>query len=199
MRKKFAGGLLVRPIFRNWGFIPAFRQVESGELMAVASRDGTKAKTFAEKHGIPQAFDSYAEMLESDAIDAVYNPLPNSMHAEWTVVAAKNDKHVFCEKPLAVNAGEVEQMVAACKEAYITLDNPCHPAEESSFTLHKGDEEEPFSFETGTKPFAPAIEHFNDCILEGKELMAEAGRASGTLNIIHAALESSRTGQRVEL
>ena len=97
----------------NWGiistariaetaFIPAVRQTERGQVVAVASRSRAKAAAFAQKHDIPLSFDDYASMLASDEIDAVYNPLPNTMHAEWTMAAAAQGKHIFCEKPLAV-------------------------------------------------------------------------------------------------
>ena len=91
-------------------FIPAVRQTERGELVAVVSRDRDRASSFAQKHGIPRVFDDYRSMLASDEIDAVYNPLPNTMHREWTELAAANGKHIFCEKPLTTK-------VAACEKA----------------------------------------------------------------------------------
>ena len=328
--KKLRWGIISTAGISDWGFIPAFRLAERGELVAVSSRDRAKGEAFAAQHEIPQVFDSYEAMLDSDAIDAVYNPLPNSMHAEWTIAAAERGKHVFCEKPLAANADEVARMVRACQangvllfeafvfrchpqtiklrellaagaigevvqlqahfsfflerptdnirmnaelaggslmdvgcypitfaryvfdsepiavqaqcridpdcgvdtrssavldfgdnrlatltsgfdapvgqgaqiwgtEGFIDVPVPCHPAEESHFTLHRGDDSEVFSFATGTRPFTPAIGHFNECALDGTPLMAEAGSAAGTLNVIEAVLESSRTGQRVVL
>jgi len=328
--KKVRWGIISTAHISNWGFIPAFKQTLRGELVAVASRDQKTGEEFAGRHEIPEVFDSYSAMLESDEIDAVYNPLPNSLHAEWTAEAARHGKHIFCEKPLAANSAEVVQMAAACKDAgvllfeafvfkchpqslklrelieagaigklvqmqahfsfflerptnnirmnkelaggslmdagcypitfaryvygrepvslmaqcrfdpdcgvdtrasivldfgedaqaslvlgfdapvgpgalifgedgYISIPGPYHPGEKSAFTVHKGDDVETFSFATGTMPFAPAIEHFNDCILDGKELIAEAGSAAGTMDIIAATLESSSAGKRIEL
>lgn len=102
-------------------FIPALRETDRGELVAVASRTRDKADAFAAKHGIPTVFDDYDSLLASDAIDAVYNPLPNTMHLEWTVRAAEHGKHIFCEKPLAVSTDEVAQMVEACDKAGVHL------------------------------------------------------------------------------
>jgi len=70
-------------------FVPAVRQTKRGELVAVASRSCDKAASFADKHGIPQAFDDYTSLLASDEIEAVYNPLPNTMHREWPEMAAE--------------------------------------------------------------------------------------------------------------
>ena len=314
-------------------FIPALRQTKRGELVAVASRDRARAEAFAAENDIPVVFDDYASMLESDEIDAVYNPLPNSLHAEWTIAAAKNDKHVFCEKPLAISPAEAQTMVEACKEAgvvffeafvflyhpqtlrlrevidsgrigrliqveahiagniftrpnieqnirlskelvggalmdmgcypitfarfafaeeplavradcyihpkfdvdtrdalilnfsddrqaslmasfhntggqgalifgedgFIEVPNPYHPPEQSRFIVHRSDGTETYEFNTGVRPFAPAIEHFHDVILDGVEPIVTADNAAGTLAAINAAWESGRTGRRVAL
>lgn len=102
-------------------FIPALRETKRGQLVAVASRSQEKADAFAQKHDIPLAFADYESMLASDEIDAVYNPLPNTMHAEWTAKAAEHGKHVFCEKPLAVLPDEGQGMVDKCKAAGVLL------------------------------------------------------------------------------
>lgn len=102
-------------------FIPALRQTTRGELVAVASRSQESATAFAQKHEIPRAFDSYEAMLASDEIDAVYNPLPNTMHREWTMAAARHGKHIFCEKPLAVTPAEAQEMIDACEQAGVLL------------------------------------------------------------------------------
>ena len=117
--EKVRWGIISTANISNWGFIPAFRQAAGGARGAVASRDRATGEDFAGRHEIPQVFDSYRAMLESDAIDAVYNPLPNSLHAEWTIAAAQNGKHVFCEKPLGVDAGEVERMASALSLIHI--------------------------------------------------------------------------------
>jgi len=77
-------------------------------MQAVASRDKTRALEWAKEHGIPRAFGSYEELLSSGEVDAIYNPLPNSMHAEWTIKALEAGLPVLCEKPFTLNAAEVD-------------------------------------------------------------------------------------------
>lgn len=100
---------------------PAIQASSNGTLVAVASRDADRAETFAAEHGIPQAYGSYEALLERDDIDAVYIPLPNSMHREWTIRAARAGKHVLCEKPLALDAAECDEMAAAADDAGVKL------------------------------------------------------------------------------
>ena len=84
---------------------------------AVASRDTAKAAAYAVENGIARSHGSYDALLADPAIDAVYVPLPNSMHAEWVIRALDAGKHVLCEKPLALNAAEVSDMFAAARRA----------------------------------------------------------------------------------
>jgi xylose dehydrogenase (NAD/NADP) len=81
-------------------------------VVAVASRDRGRAEAFARHHGIPRAC-GYAELLADREVDAIYNPLPNSLHAEWSIAALAAGKHVLCEKPLAASEAEAEAMFAA--------------------------------------------------------------------------------------
>jgi predicted dehydrogenase len=92
---------------------PAIQASGNSELVAVASRDPERARDFAERSGIPRYHGSYQALLEDDAVDAVYNPLPNSLHREWTIRAAEHGKHILCEKPLALSTAECEEMEAA--------------------------------------------------------------------------------------
>ena len=92
---------------------PAIQASSNGELLAVASREEARAREFAEKWDIPTAYGSYQALLDDERIEAVYNPLPNSLHKEWTVKAAERGKHILCEKPLALNAAECREMEAA--------------------------------------------------------------------------------------
>ncbi|MEE2898929.1 MAG: Gfo/Idh/MocA family oxidoreductase [Gemmatimonadota bacterium] len=92
---------------------PAIQASRNGSLVAVASRTDAPARDFADKWGIPRHYGSYQELLDDPEIDAVYNPLPNSLHLEWTVRAAQAGKHVLCEKPLALNEAECREMAAA--------------------------------------------------------------------------------------
>ncbi len=89
------------------------RAVEGVSVVALAARDKQRADAFAAKHGIPVVFSSYDELLASGDIDAIYNPLPNGLHCEWTEKALAAGKHVLCEKPLSANAAQARQMVAA--------------------------------------------------------------------------------------
>jgi len=92
---------------------PAIQASNNGELVAVASRESEAARVFAEQHGIPRSYGSYQDLLDDPDVDAVYNPLPNSMHLEWSVKAMEAGKHVLCEKPLALDEDECRVMAAA--------------------------------------------------------------------------------------
>ncbi|MCO6185537.1 Gfo/Idh/MocA family protein [Rhizobium sp. L1K21] len=93
--------------------VPAMQDADNCVVAAVSSRDLERAKSFAERFAIQNAFGSYEEMLASDTIDAVYIPLPTSQHIEWAVKAADAGKHVLCEKPIALKAEEIDQVIAA--------------------------------------------------------------------------------------
>lgn len=93
--------------------IPAIHASRNGEVAAVASRSLESAQAWAAAHDIPRAYGSYEALFEDGDIDAIYNPLPNSMHAEWSIRCAEAGLPVLCEKPLAVDAAEAEAMVVA--------------------------------------------------------------------------------------
>jgi D-xylose 1-dehydrogenase (NADP+, D-xylono-1,5-lactone-forming) len=93
----------------------AIKDATSAELVAIGSRDLDVAKAWGVQHGAPQAYGGYQEVLADENIDAVYIPLPPSLHCEWTVKAAEAGKHVLCEKPTALNSSEVATMFAACQ------------------------------------------------------------------------------------
>jgi predicted dehydrogenase len=101
--------------------IPAIQQAERCTVVAIASRDGAVARAAADELGIPDAYGSYEELLAAPDVDAVYIPLPNHLHAEWTKTAAAAGKHVLCEKPLALTADEAQGMVDACAEAGVVF------------------------------------------------------------------------------
>jgi predicted dehydrogenase len=105
----------------NRSIIPALRESARNELVAVASRDPAKAAGYAREWGIPRTFGRYEDMLADGEIDVVYNPLPNSLHAEWTIRAARAGKHVLCEKPLAVSVEEVDAIAAAARETRVVV------------------------------------------------------------------------------
>lgn len=95
---------------------PAREMVEAS-VSAVAARDPERARAFAAKHGVPRVRGSYEALIDDPELDAIYNPLPNGLHCEWTLRALRAGKHVLCEKPLAANAEEAERMAAAARES----------------------------------------------------------------------------------
>ncbi len=104
---KITPAALVRPALD----VPGVR------VVAVAARDGRRARRFAKKHGIPTVHADYAALLADPDIDAIYNPLPNGLHCKWTLLALEAGKHVLCEKPMAANALEAERMALAADGA----------------------------------------------------------------------------------
>jgi len=101
----------------NRHLIPAIRTAARSELVAVASRTAERAAAYAAEWGIPRAHGSYQALLDDSGVDAVYISLPNHLHAEWTVRAARAGKHVLCEKPLALSIAECDQIIAAARPA----------------------------------------------------------------------------------
>jgi predicted dehydrogenase len=93
------------------------RQLPGVEVAAIAARDPARARKFAGRHGIRRVHGDYAALLADGEIDAVYNPLPNGLHCEWTIRALEAGKHVLCEKPLASNAEEAERMAEAARRS----------------------------------------------------------------------------------
>lgn len=116
----------------NWGIlgcagiakirtIPGLLQADNAHLYAVASRGTDKAEEFKELFGAEKAYGSYEALLEDKAVEAVYIPLPNSMHFEWVEKAAKAGKHILCEKPLALNEAEAKRMYEICEAEGVLL------------------------------------------------------------------------------
>ena len=101
--------------------IPGMRRARRVEVVAIASRDGDGARAVAERLAIPRAHGSYEALLADPEVDAVYIPLPNHLHAEWTIAAVRAGKHVLCEKPLAMTAADAERMAAAASDAGVVL------------------------------------------------------------------------------
>jgi predicted dehydrogenase len=111
--------------------MPAVQRVEGATLAAVASRDLDKARQFAGMFDVPAAYGSYQALLDDPAVEVVYVPLPNHLHAEWSIKALRAGKHVLCEKPLTMVAAEARRVQAArdetglyCLEAYAYRFNP---------------------------------------------------------------------------
>ncbi|HXF85480.1 MAG TPA: Gfo/Idh/MocA family oxidoreductase [Anaerolineales bacterium] len=110
----------------NWGFlstaritralIPPLQASKRNQLLAVASRSQEVADAYAKEKKIPRAYGSYEALLADPEIDVIYNPLPNHLHAEWTIKAVQAGKHVLCEKPLALSVEEVDAIREAARK-----------------------------------------------------------------------------------
>jgi predicted dehydrogenase len=115
----------------NDRLLPSFARAANAEVRAIASRSPDRARAAAAAAGIPTAHGSYEALLDDPTIDAVYNPLPNTLHAEWTRKAADRGKHVLCEKPLCPTAAEAAELVAYCRQKGVRLMDgfmwPHHP------------------------------------------------------------------------
>ena len=106
--------------------IPAMLRSSRCDVVAIASRDRARAEVAGAELGIPRAYGSYDELLADADVEAVYIPLPNHLHAEWTRRAAAAGKHVLCEKPLAMSVAEAEEMIAACERGGRGADGGVH-------------------------------------------------------------------------
>ncbi len=125
----------------SWGIVTAGKiarkfcngviRSRTGVLAAVAARDSSRAKAFAEEFSIPRHHSSYQALIEDPSVQAVYIGTPHPMHARWAIAAAAAGKHVLCEKPIGMNRAEAEQIVAAAREAGVFLMEAfmyrCHP------------------------------------------------------------------------
>jgi D-xylose 1-dehydrogenase (NADP+, D-xylono-1,5-lactone-forming) len=110
----------------NWGLLstarisrallPPLRASKRNQLLAVGSRSKDAADSYAREGKIQRAYGSYEELLADPEIDVIYNPLPNHLHAEWTIRAVEAGKHVLCEKPLALSVDEVDAVRAAARK-----------------------------------------------------------------------------------
>lgn len=101
--------------------IPAIHASHNGEVVAVASRSLESAKAFAEEQNIPNAYGTYEELINDSNIDAIYIPLPNRLHAEWSIKCAEAGKPTLCEKPFASDAPEAQTIVDAFKKHDVLL------------------------------------------------------------------------------
>ncbi|QVL29939.1 Gfo/Idh/MocA family oxidoreductase [Telmatocola sphagniphila] len=108
--------------FAQIAVLPSFANAQNAELAAIVSGDPVKRSELGQKYQVPACdYDGFDELLETGKIDAVYIALPNSMHRDYTVAAAKHGVHILCEKPLAPTAAECQDMIEACQEHNVKL------------------------------------------------------------------------------
>lgn len=119
--RKIKWGVLGTAGIAHGQTIPGMLEAENCELYAIAGRSLEKAEAFKAEFGFEKAYGSYQELLDDPQVEAVYIPLPNDLHAEWTIKALNAKKHVLCEKPMAVNAGQLEEMLKAAEENGVFL------------------------------------------------------------------------------
>ena len=100
---------------------PALADVEGSELVAIARRNASKAREFAEASGASEYFADWREMCVSQEVNAVYIATPVYLHAEQTIAAANAGKHVMCEKPMALDPSECREMIAAAASSGVKL------------------------------------------------------------------------------
>ncbi len=118
--EKVRFGVVGTNFITDW-VIAGAREDSRFELAAVCSRTRERGEEFAAKHNIPHIFTSLEEMASSDKVDAIYIASPNYMHAEQSILAMSHGKHVLCEKPLASNAREAKEMIAASEQYGVAL------------------------------------------------------------------------------
>jgi len=119
--RKIRWGVLGYARIASNSVIPAIQRSSNSEFCALGSRDTTKLAECKAKFNISRLYQSYDELVRDPELDAIYIPLPNSMHHEWTIKAANHGKHVLCEKPIALNAAETREMMTACASNRVTL------------------------------------------------------------------------------
>ena len=119
--RKIKWGVLGTADIAHGATIPGMQLAENCELYAIAGRSGEKARKFQEEFGFQKAYEGYEALLKDPEVEAVYVPLPNSLHAEWSIRALQAGKHVLCEKPLAPTEAEAERMFRAAEDSHAFL------------------------------------------------------------------------------
>ncbi|HKB56685.1 MAG TPA: Gfo/Idh/MocA family oxidoreductase [Lacunisphaera sp.] len=113
LNRKIRWGVLGYARIARENVLPAILRSANSELYALASRDEAKLAEARTRFNVARTYVGYEALLRDPAVDAVYIPLPNSQHREWTLGTAGHGKHVLCEKPLGLNADECREMIAA--------------------------------------------------------------------------------------
>src|SRR5258706_578070 len=222
--KKLRWGLLSTARI-NQALLPPLRSSARNELTAVASRDLDRAQAYADERNIPRVFGSYEAMLADPDIDVIYNPLPNSMHTEWTIKAAEAGKHVLCEKPLANTIEEVDAITDAAKKAgvvvmeafmyrhhpqtlkvkelvgdqgTITVKLPFTPKLNEEIIVMNGDEKRIITI-PGEDLYLGEVENMADAILEGKAIRMSLTDSRNNVATIQALLCSAQARQPITM
>jgi predicted dehydrogenase len=121
MSKKVKWGILSTASIAERRVLPAMLDCKQAELAAIASRSLDKAKTVAAKFSIPKAYGSYDDLFNDPEVEAIYNPLPNHLHVEWSVRAASHGKHVLCEKPVSRDVAEARRLLQAREDFHVKI------------------------------------------------------------------------------
>lgn len=121
MQKYLRWGILGAARIARSAVGPAIQASRNSRIHAIASRDPEKAADFARQFGVPKSYADYASLLADPEVEAVYLPLPNAYHEEWSILAAEAGKHVLCEKPLAHTASSARRMVDAFSRSGLLL------------------------------------------------------------------------------
>ena len=121
MMKKVKWGILSTASIAQRRVLPAMLDCVHAELAGIASRSLDKAKAVATVFSIPKAYGSYEELFDDPEIEAIYNPLPNHLHVEWSIRAASRGKHVLCEKPLSRSVAEARRLLGARDNYHVKI------------------------------------------------------------------------------
>jgi len=125
-QRRFRFGVISAARIVPNALIDAAKNVPEIEVDAIAARDPARAREFAKQHGIARVLASYDDLINDRNVDVIYNPLPNSLHCEWTIRALRAGKPVLCEKPLSSNAREAEEMARVADDTGLLLGEAFH-------------------------------------------------------------------------
>jgi predicted dehydrogenase len=121
MTKKVKWGILSAAPIAQRRVLPAMRDCQHCEVVAIGASSLDKAKAVADEFSIPRAYGSYEDLLGDPEVEAVYNPLPNHLHVEWAIRAASRGKHVLVEKPLSLNVAEARRLLQARDSYHVKI------------------------------------------------------------------------------
>lgn len=121
MTKKVKWGILSTAPIAQRRVLPAMRDCQYAEVVAIGSRSLERAKAVAGQFSIPRAYGTYEDLLGDPGVEAIYNPLPNHLHVEWSIRAASRGKHVLVEKPLSMNVAEARRLLEARDDYHVKI------------------------------------------------------------------------------